>query len=60
MFSAVLTSLSMAFYNSVPINVMGIFQHTMRQNHDLVQVYSENVAAINPPNLAHFIDSYIK
>ncbi|XP_074646717.1 protein NDRG3-like isoform X3 [Tubulanus polymorphus] len=32
---------------------------TKDRNHDLVQVYKENIKAINPHNLAMFIDSYI-
>ena len=29
-------------------------------NHDLVTVYTDHIKSINPQNLAHFIEAYIK
>lgn len=34
--------------------------NTMMTNHDLMTVYCDYVKSINPQNLAHFIESYIK
>ena len=44
----------------LPFIAFHILQKTISQNHDLAQAYKEYVKAINPVNLAHFIESYIK